>query len=92
MRQVVCTQDPITNDEVDRLFEVLEALDFQAQELRHRQNKKDIHEMLSKENIDLLLVLATNRLKGLAKHTLLASFPSQGARFKVKLQYLLTDD
>jgi len=40
IQQVVCTQDPITNYEVDRFFEVLEALDFHAQELKARYGSK----------------------------------------------------
>jgi hypothetical protein len=28
--EVACTQDPITNNEVDRFYQVIEALDFHA--------------------------------------------------------------
>jgi hypothetical protein len=28
--EVVCTQDPITNNEIDRFYQVIEALDFHA--------------------------------------------------------------
>ena len=31
--EAVCTQDPITNNEVDRFYQVMEALEFHAQEI-----------------------------------------------------------
>jgi hypothetical protein len=40
IQQVVCTQDPITNYEVDRFFKVMDALDFHAQELKVRHGSK----------------------------------------------------
>jgi len=36
---VVCTQDPITNAEVNRLFDAVEALEFHAQEQRARRSR-----------------------------------------------------
>jgi len=82
---VVCTQDPITNNEVNRLFEVLEALDFQAQELKNRKNKDNIYDLISKESIDILLVLAINNIKNMGKQTMLDPYPGQGYRFNIKL-------
>jgi hypothetical protein len=30
VQQIVCTQNPITNDEIDRFFEMMESLEFHA--------------------------------------------------------------
>lgn len=76
MHQVVCTQDPITNNTINRLFEVAESLDFHAQELKNRKNKSNIHDQISKEGIDMFMVLIVNQVKRLAKHTLLEPYPS----------------
>lgn len=92
VNQVVCTQDPLTNDEVNRFYEVLEALDFHAKELKNRFNKPNLHEYISKDSIDLLLILAMNKINAEAKHTLLDPFPVSANRFALKLEYLLTPE
>jgi hypothetical protein len=92
IQQVVCTQDPITNYEVDRFFEVMEALDFHAQELKARYGSKArVYEQgLSQGQLDGLLALTLSKIKRKAKHTLLEPFPSQGHRFNIKLASLLS--
>ena len=58
-----CTRDPITNDEVDRFFEVLETMEFYAQEQKSRLAKASIHDLISKESIDLILAHALTKIK-----------------------------
>jgi hypothetical protein len=70
----------------------MEVLDFHAKELKNRDGKKDLYDMISKESIDHLLNLTLNKLKQDAKHTFIDSYPTQGKRFNIVLPYLLNPD
>jgi hypothetical protein len=61
---------------VDRFYEILEGLNFHAQELKSRLSTTSFSSLMPKECIDLLLVLAVNNLKKTAKNTLLDPFPA----------------
>lgn len=92
LSSIMCTQDPITNNEVDRFYEIIEALDFHVQELqtRHGVRKISINKDISEGNMNLILDVIQHRLRKHGKQTLLDPFPQQGQRFKIKLESLLS--
>lgn len=87
LASIVCTQDPITNHEVDRFYEVVEALDFHVQELQslYGFRKISINRDITEGNIEKILEVIQQRIKKHGKQTLLDPFPQQGHRFRIKL-------
>ena len=70
---------------------MVEALEFHAQEQKNRLNRQIVGEELRKEQVDLLLSLALNRMKK-NPQVLMSACPTKGKRFQVKLPYLLSAD
>lgn len=87
VKALVTSQDPITNTEVNRFFEVMEALEFHAQELRARKGV-----VFRFPELDALVQQTLARVQAQSRHTLRDAAPQKGLRFSLKMEHLLSPE
>lgn len=79
----------MSNDTIDRFYNVIEVLEFHAKEQKTRKNAGIVGSEIKQENVEKLVAMVLQRIKMNKNKTLLEPLSLMQHRFSLKLEHLL---